>query len=122
MPPRPDGAPRSGGRRVRGERRRAILEAARRVVERDGVAGVSHRSVAREAGVPPTSATCYYATPDDLLIATLTRSADRMASSFRNTDPAPAALDGLLLQGLIAEIPPMADDLEPVVSFLMPGG
>ncbi|WP_367134115.1 TetR/AcrR family transcriptional regulator [Saccharothrix sp. HUAS TT1] len=177
MPP-PD------GRRARGDRRRrAVLEAALRVVERDGVAGVSHRAVAREAGVPTTSTTYYFATLDDLLVATLTWSADRMAASFREVAPTPAsvarfiadaagphrgrtlaeyelyllaarrpelraaarrwtslvaevagprdpvalrvvlaALDGLLIQALIADFPPMAEDLEPVVSLLMPGG
>ncbi|MFD7658844.1 TetR/AcrR family transcriptional regulator [Actinosynnema sp. NPDC059797] len=168
---------------MRGEqRRRAILEATLRVVARDGVAGVSHRSVAREAGVPPSSATYYYATLDDLLIAALTWSADELAVGFRDVAPRPAAvagfvadavgahrartlagyelyllaarrpelrpaarrwfevlgdvvgprdpvalramlagLDGLLIQGLIADFPPMADDLEPVVSLLMHG-
>lgn len=178
MPP-PD------GRRARGDRRRReILEATLRVVERDGVAGVSHRSVAREARVPTTSTTYYYATLDDLLIATLTWSAEQMAATFREVlpltpadvarfiadaagrhrgrtlaeyelyllaarrpelraaarrwislmaevagdrDPVAlravlAGLDGLLIQSLIADFPPMAQDLEPVVSLLMLGG
>jgi DNA-binding transcriptional regulator YbjK len=172
------------GRRARGDRRRReILAATLRVVERDGVAGVSHRSVAREAGVPTTSTTYYYATLDELLIATLTWSADEMAASFREVPPTPTAvarfiadaagehrgrtlaeyelyllaarrpelraaarrwislmteaagprdpvalraalagLDGLLIQALIADFPPMAEDLEPVVSLLMLGG
>ncbi|ONI82274.1 TetR family transcriptional regulator [Saccharothrix sp. ALI-22-I] len=176
--------PRPDGRRARGDqRRRAILEATLRVVERDGVAGVSHRSVAREADVPTTSTTYYYATLDDLLIATLTWSAEELASSFRGVPLTPAAvarfiadavgehrgrtlaeyelyllaarrpelrpaarrwisliaevagpwdpvvlraalagLDGLLIQGLIADFPPMAEELEPVVSLLMLGG
>jgi TetR/AcrR family transcriptional regulator, regulator of biofilm formation and stress response len=42
------------------------------VVERDGVAGVTHRTVAREAGVPASAATYYFATLDDLLVAALT--------------------------------------------------
>jgi hypothetical protein len=33
-----------------------------------------------------------------------------------------AGLDGLLIQALIADFPPMAEDLEPVVSLLMLGG
>lgn len=176
--------PAPDGRRARGDRRRrAILEATLRVVERDGVAGVSHRSVAREAGVPTTSTTYYYATLDDLLIATLTWSADQMAASFRQVPLTPSAvarfvadavgphrgrtlaeyelyllaarrpelrpaarrwiclmtevagprdqvalravlagLDGLLIQALIADFPPMAEELEPVVSLLMLGG
>ena len=63
----------SDGRRARGERRRAELIAATlRVVARDGAAGVTHRSVAREAGTPTSLATYYFATLDDLLVAALT--------------------------------------------------
>ncbi|MFD9740904.1 TetR/AcrR family transcriptional regulator [Umezawaea sp. NPDC059074] len=181
------------GRRARGERRRqAILEATLRVIERDGVAGVSHRSVAREAGVPTTSTTYYFASLDDLLIATLTWSADLLARdsadlavwmiespnsgveeltrrivdlvgvhrgrtmaeyelyllAARRPELRPAArrwidliveamrpyfpdavavravlaaVDGLLIQGLIADEPPSVADLEPVVSYLVSG-
>ena len=179
------------GRRARGERRRqAILEATLRVIERDGVSGVSHRSVAREAGVPTTSTTYYFASLDDLLIATLVWSAEKLAedvgeliarlveapdtsvqevtrrivdlvgvhrgrtmaeyelyllaarrpelrSAARrwldlvtaaarpfDSDPVAfraflAAVDGLLIQGLIADEPPSVADLEPVVSYLI---
>ncbi|WP_373691576.1 TetR/AcrR family transcriptional regulator, partial [Endozoicomonas sp. SESOKO2] len=41
------------------QRRRTILEAALRIVVRDGVRGVRHRAVAKEAQVP-LSATTYY--------------------------------------------------------------
>lgn len=44
-----------------------------RVIERDGVAAVSQRRVASEAGVPPSTVTYYYAAVDDLLVDTLTR-------------------------------------------------
>ncbi|MHA6624305.1 TetR/AcrR family transcriptional regulator [Pseudonocardia sichuanensis] len=61
------------GRRARGERRRAELIAATlRVVERDGAAGVTHRTVAKEAGAPTSLATYHFATLDDLLVAALT--------------------------------------------------
>ncbi|MAR92121.1 MAG: TetR family transcriptional regulator [Pseudomonadales bacterium] len=50
------------------QRRRAILEAALRIVVRDGVRGVRHRAVAREAGVP-LSATTYYFDDISALIA-----------------------------------------------------
>jgi DNA-binding transcriptional regulator YbjK len=152
------------------------------VIERDGVAGVTHRRVAREADVPTTSTTYYFSCLDDLLIATLTWCADKMAEDiapvvFRpaeiarllaeavgphrgrtlaeyelyllaarrpelrpaarrwidvitdvagphSDDPMAlraflAAVDGLLVQGLIADDPPTAADLEPVVSHLM---
>jgi DNA-binding transcriptional regulator YbjK len=170
---------------VRGEKkRRAIVEATLRVIERDGIAGVTHRSVAREAGVPTTAPTYYYATLDDLLIATLLWSAEELCDDMlqivasgtareiatclaravnenrgrtlaeyelyllagrrpelkaaarrwldlaveavRPADPVAfraflAAVDGLLLQGLIADVAPDEDELEPIVSFLICG-
>ncbi|MFD5831262.1 TetR/AcrR family transcriptional regulator [Lentzea sp. NPDC060358] len=174
------------GRKARGEKkRRAIIEATLRVIERDGIAGVTHRSVAREAGVPTTAPTYYYATLDDLLIATLLWSAevlcddmlqivasggsareiagviaravdenrgrtlaeyelyllagrrpelkaaarrwlDLAVEAVRPADPVAfraflAAIDGLLLQGLIADVAPTGDELEPIVSFLIRG-
>ncbi len=41
-------------------RRKAILEAALRVIERDGVRGVKHRAVAAEADVPLAATTYYF--------------------------------------------------------------
>ncbi|MGH3492866.1 MAG: TetR/AcrR family transcriptional regulator [Sciscionella sp.] len=177
------------GRKLRGERRRAeIVAATLRVIERDGVAGVSHRGVAAEAGVPPASTTYYFDSLDDLLIATLLHCAEDMATEVywmidhvrsHGRDPAAevsaliahalgpqrgrtiaeyelyllaarrpalrpaarrwldvltsmvrhdnelafrvflAAIDGLLMQGLIDDEPPRAQDLHPVVHYLM---
>jgi DNA-binding transcriptional regulator YbjK len=152
-----------------------------RVIERDGIAGVTHRAVAKEANVPTTSPTYYYATIDDLLIATLVWSAEELCDELltlvkaepreiaealarsvgenrgrtlaeyelyllatrrpelrtaarrwidlafelvRPENPVPlraflAAIDGLLIQGLLADTPPTADELEPIVSFLI---
>ncbi|GAB3912778.1 TetR family transcriptional regulator [Kibdelosporangium lantanae] len=73
------------GRRARGERRRReIVEATLRVIERDGVAGVTHRTVAREAGVPTTSTTYHFASLDELLIETLKWCADGFAVAVRD--------------------------------------
>ncbi|MBB6172588.1 DNA-binding transcriptional regulator YbjK [Nocardiopsis mwathae] len=85
------------GRRVRGQRRRSeIIAATLRVVERDGVAGVTHRAVAREAGVPASSALYYFATLDDLLVAALTEAADGYVHRMRELVGAGQdALDGL---------------------------
>lgn len=70
-------AERVDGRRARGERRREeIIAATLRVVERDGVAGVTHRAVAREADVPASSAVYYFKSMDDLLVAALTAASD----------------------------------------------
>ncbi|MFB9801264.1 TetR/AcrR family transcriptional regulator [Streptomonospora salina] len=53
-----------------------MIAATLRVVEADGAAGVTHRAVAREAGVPASSAVYHFATLDDLLVAALTSVTD----------------------------------------------
>lgn len=181
--------PKVDGRKARGEKRRQeIIEATLRVIETDGVAGVSHRSVAREADIPTTSTTYHFASLDDLLIATLISCAQEMAtevywmidhirshgrqgatdvaklvaealgprrgrtiaeyelyllaarrpalrpaarrwldvltSMVRHDDEVAfrvflAAIDGLLIQGLLDDEPPTAADLEPVMAYLL---
>jgi TetR/AcrR family transcriptional regulator, regulator of biofilm formation and stress response len=73
------------GRRIRGQRRRAqIIEATLAVVRRDGAAGVTHRTVAQEAGIPTSLTTYYFATLDDLLVAALTSVADAYTARIRH--------------------------------------
>ncbi|WP_166259452.1 TetR/AcrR family transcriptional regulator [Marinobacter salicampi] len=48
-------------------RRRQILEAALRILARDGIRGVKHRPVAKEAGVPLASTTYYFRDLDELI-------------------------------------------------------
>ncbi|WP_132112919.1 TetR/AcrR family transcriptional regulator [Actinocrispum wychmicini] len=73
------------GRKARGDRRRhEIIKATLRVIERDGVAGVTHRTVAREAGVPTTSTTYHFASLEDLLVETLKWCADGFAIAVRD--------------------------------------
>jgi TetR/AcrR family transcriptional regulator, regulator of biofilm formation and stress response len=73
------------GRKIRGQRRRAqIIEATLTVVRRDGAAGVSHRAVAREAGIPTSLTSYYFATLDDLLVAALTSVADAYTARIRH--------------------------------------
>ena len=155
------------------------------MIERDGIAGVTHRSVAREAGVPTTAPTYYFASIDDLLIATLLWSTEALCDEMlrlvasggtaraiaaslakalnenrgrtlaeyelyllagrrpelkaaarrwldlaveavRPADPVAfraflAAVDGLLIQGLIADVAPNEEELKPIVSFLICG-
>ncbi|RZS37860.1 TetR family transcriptional regulator [Herbihabitans rhizosphaerae] len=160
------------------------------MIERDGVAGVTHRTVAAEAGVPTTSTTYHFATLDDLLSGALVWSAEQCASEVywmidrartkgsrgvnelaelladwlgprrrraiaeyelyllaaRRPELRPAArrwldvltsmvrqpgdesgvqlrtylagVDGLLMQGLIDDEPPTAEQLRPVVRFM----
>ena len=179
------------GRRAKGaRRRRALVDATLRVVARDGVAAVSHRNIARVAGVPTASIGYYFASIDDLFVATLLDSVevlvadmDRMtrevtapeqwpmavarslaemlgdkrertiaeyelyllaarrpalrpaarrwievATGYVNGgeggDPdairaAFATIDGLLMQGLIADAPPTAEELEPALKYVL---
>ncbi|WP_248805862.1 TetR/AcrR family transcriptional regulator [Pseudomonas sp. MWU13-2100] len=72
------------------QRRQAILDAAMRIVVRDGVRGVRHRAVAAEADVPLSATTYYFKDIDDLLTDTFAqyveRSAAFMAKLWGNTE------------------------------------
>lgn len=68
-------------RQERGEkRRRAILEAALRVISARGVHAVSHRTVAEEAGVPLAATTYYFKSLDELLEGALRLFVDEEAT------------------------------------------
>lgn len=89
------------GRRAKGQRRRRrLVDATMRVIERDGVAAVSQRRVAAEAGVPPSTVTYYYAAVDDLLVDTLVRVNDTyvaaLATPPRDADTALRTLSELI--------------------------
>ncbi|MQA98029.1 MAG: TetR family transcriptional regulator [Streptosporangiales bacterium] len=76
------------GRRERGlRRRRALLDAAARVIARDGIASLTHRSVAAEAGLPKSAATYYFASLDDLLVAALLDGTEHYARDLAATIP-----------------------------------
>jgi len=71
----PDSAERApqDGRIARGiDRKKSIIAATLRVIEAHGVVGVSHRTVAAQAGVRPSLVAYYFSTLDDLLVAALT--------------------------------------------------
>ncbi|MFG3344669.1 TetR/AcrR family transcriptional regulator [Streptomyces sp. NPDC048018] len=55
------------------DRRERIVDAALRVVGRDGIAGLSHRTAAAEADVPLGSTTYHFGSLDELLVAALRR-------------------------------------------------
>jgi TetR/AcrR family transcriptional regulator, regulator of biofilm formation and stress response len=79
-------------RLVRGERRRAeLIEATLQVIERDGVGGVSHRAVAKLAGVSPSAAIHHFATLDDLLVAALVKANEESIEAVDAVDD----VDGL---------------------------
>ncbi|MFS0828313.1 TetR/AcrR family transcriptional regulator [Pseudomonas phoenicis] len=72
------------------QRRQQILDAAMRIVVRDGVRGVRHRAVAAEAQVPLSATTYYFKDIEDLLTDTfaqyVARSADYMATRWASTE------------------------------------
>lgn len=76
--------PTTDGRRLRGQRRRAqIIDATLTIVNRDGAAGLTHRTVAKEAGITTSLTLYYFATLDDLLIAALTSVTDEYTRRIR---------------------------------------
>ena len=62
------------------QRRQEILDAAMRIVVRDGVRAVRHRAVAAEAGVPLSATTYYFKDIDDLLTDTFAQYVERSAA------------------------------------------
>ncbi|WP_277962812.1 TetR family transcriptional regulator [Pseudomonas sp. RIT-To-2] len=62
------------------QRRQEILDAAMRIVVRDGVRGVRHRAVAAEAGVPLSATTYYFKDIEDLLTDTFAQYVERSAA------------------------------------------
>jgi TetR/AcrR family transcriptional regulator, regulator of biofilm formation and stress response len=74
-------APGEPTHQARGERRRrAILEAALRLISERGVGAVSHRAVAEEAGVPLASTTYYFESLDEVLEGALRLFVDEEAA------------------------------------------
>ncbi|MFI5825720.1 TetR/AcrR family transcriptional regulator [Streptomyces sp. NPDC051578] len=67
------------GRRYDPDRRQRIIDAAIRLVGAQGIAGLSHRSVAAEADVPLGSTTYHFATLDELLVAALRQAGEGLA-------------------------------------------
>ncbi len=63
------------------QRRRLILEAALRIVVHDGVRGIRHRAVAKEAGVPLAATTYYFKDIDELIVDTFTLYTEKALST-----------------------------------------
>jgi DNA-binding transcriptional regulator YbjK len=75
--------------------RESIVEATVRIAARDGVAAVTHRAVAKEAGVSLSSTTWHFAAKADILEAALRWTAEHeiariaaIAERLHSTDPA----------------------------------
>ena len=63
-------------------RRTALIEAVLRIMEHEGPSAVTHRSVAKEAGVPLAAATYYFDSIDDLLVTAMRHAADEQVDLF----------------------------------------
>jgi DNA-binding transcriptional regulator YbjK len=88
------------GRRLRGAQRRGqLIEAAVRVIARDGVAGVTHRAVAAEADVPKSAATYHFTSLDDLLVAALRSDTEHLVAAL--PDPPDGSDIGWLAEELV---------------------
>lgn len=72
------------------QRRQAILDAALRIIVRDGVRAVRHRAVAAEAEVPLSATTYYFKDINDLITDTFAlfveRSAEAMSAFWAGAD------------------------------------
>ncbi|MEJ8282104.1 TetR/AcrR family transcriptional regulator [Pseudonocardia spirodelae] len=88
--PDPDGRRRKGDRR-----RRELIGATLRLVAAGGVAAVSQRAVAAEAGMPPSAVLYYHPSVDALLVAALTAVNDHYVARL-DAVTAPADLVALV--------------------------
>ncbi|MET9772133.1 TetR family transcriptional regulator [Streptomyces sp. NPDC006415] len=66
-------------------RRTRIIDAALAVIAADGIAGLSHRTVAAEADVPLGSTTYHFASLDELLVAALRRCNENFVQALRSS-------------------------------------
>lgn len=93
MPDSPDLGGALGPRPVRKRRARdplarkqELTEAAERVIARDGIEALTHRAVAKEAGLPLASTTYHFATREDLIQHALEHSVDQFAAYLHMLD------------------------------------
>jgi DNA-binding transcriptional regulator YbjK len=93
----------------RGEKRRKeIIEAALRLMGRTGRGGLTHRAVAKEAGVPLGATTYYFDSREDLLAQTLEHVSNAQLESFKSEREAlakiktPGALAKFVTERLVA--------------------
>jgi DNA-binding transcriptional regulator YbjK len=104
-------------------RRRQILEAAVRVIGTGGLAAVTHRAVAEEAGVPLGSTTYYFKDRDDLVRQTMAHAveveAQRMADAVDAVHEEPSVERSVALLTAIFLDKSVADPLYDLALFEM---
>ncbi|MDA0184780.1 TetR family transcriptional regulator [Solirubrobacter phytolaccae] len=94
------------GRKARGEaRRRQLVEATLAVIERDGLAGLTHRAVAEQAGVPLASASYHFASLDALAMTAFDHVTDELAVAFGTEDEPTLALLAAVLADEVEQRP-----------------
>jgi TetR/AcrR family transcriptional regulator, regulator of biofilm formation and stress response len=82
------------GRRARGAAsREALLEAALRILERDGAQGVTQRAVAREAGMATNAVTYHFGSVDTLLTSAIEAGSVAWAEALADIPPESFARD-----------------------------
>ncbi len=75
---------RKASRKGSEQRRQAILDAAMRIIVRDGVRAVRHRAVAAEAQVPLSATTYYFKDINDLITDTFAQFVEQSATFLAN--------------------------------------
>jgi len=85
--------------------RRAILAAARRVAERDGILDLSLLSVAQEAGVAPGSVYACFTSKNDLLLSVIADDLGTLARAMRNAFDSRSDDDGVRPSAPILQLP-----------------
>ena len=68
-----------------GDLRRALLDAATRILDRDGQGGLSLRAVAREAGVSPAAPYHHFKDKSELMLAIAEEGFDQLSDYMRRT-------------------------------------
>lgn len=78
------------------QRRDRIIDSTLAVIAENGVAGTTHRKVARHADVPLGSMTYHFTNMDELLLEALTRYADRINDRYAERVGAARSTDDLV--------------------------
>jgi DNA-binding transcriptional regulator YbjK len=93
------------------DRRRLIVEAALRVIARDGVNGATHRAVAAEARVPLASTTYHFTSKAEIVTDALELAIDRsIAAVERHTAPPLPATPEALVDRLVELVEALCGD------------